>query len=158
MSIDERLAELGIVVPESSAPVANYVTARRSGTLLFLSGHLGKRDGTVVTGRVGDDVDTETAYELARLAAIDLIGTARTALGSLADVTVVKLTGFVNSAPTFTEQSSVINGASDLFVAVFGQERGRHARSAIGVAQLPLGAAVEVEAILEIAGRDKPVG
>jgi len=158
MSIDERLAELGIVIPESTAPVANYVTSRQSGTLLFLSGHLGKRDGVVVAGTVGDDVDTDTAYDLARLAAIDLIGTARTALGSLDDVAVIKLTGFVNSAPGFTEQSSVINGASDLFVAVFGPDRGRHARSAIGVAQLPLGAAVEVEAILEIATPGKPVG
>jgi len=158
MSIDERLVELGIVIPESTAPVANYVTSRQSGTLLFLSGHLGKRDGVVVAGTVGDDVDTDTGYDLARLAAIDLIGTARTALGSLDDVAVIKLTGFVNSAPGFTEQSSVINGASDLFVAVFGPDRGRHARSAIGVAQLPLGAAVEVEAILEIAAPGKPVG
>jgi len=158
MSIDERLVELGIVIPESTAPVANYVTSRQSGTLLFLSGHLGKRDGVVVAGTVGDDVDTDTGYDLARLAAIDLIGTARTALGSLDDVAVIKLTGFVNSAPGFTEQSSVINGASDLFVAVFGPDRGRHARSAIGVAQLPLGAAVEVEAILEIATPGKPVG
>jgi enamine deaminase RidA (YjgF/YER057c/UK114 family) len=158
MSVDERIAELGIVIPAGTTPVANYVTARRSGSLLFLSGHIGKRDGAVVAGRVGDDVDTETAYELARLAAIDLIGTARAALGSLEGVTVVKLTGFVNSAPGFTEQSSVINGASDLFVAVFGQERGRHARSAVGVAQLPLGAAVEVEAILEVSGTDNSVG
>jgi enamine deaminase RidA (YjgF/YER057c/UK114 family) len=158
MSIDERIAELGIVIPATTAPVANYVTFRQSGSLLFLSGHLGKRDGVVVAGRVGDDVDTDTAYDLARLAAIDLIGTARTALGSLDEVAVIKLTGFVNSAADFTEQSSVINGASDLFVAVFGPDRGRHARSAIGVAQLPLGAAVEVEAILEIATPGKPVG
>ena len=152
MSVDERLAELGIVIPESTPPVANYVTARRSGNLLFLAGHLGKRDGSVVTGRLGDDVDTNTGYDLARNAAIDLLGTARASLGTLDTVAVVKLTGFVQSASTFTEQPAVINGASDLLVAVLGQERGRHARSAIGVAQLPLGAAVEVEAIFEVVG------
>ena len=149
VSIDARLAELGIVIPETTAPVANYVTARRMGNQLFLSGHLGKRDGAVVTGTVGDDVDTEVAYDLARCAAIDLLGTARAALGTLDTVAVVKLTGFVRSAATFTEQPAVINGASDLLVTVLGPERGRHARSAIGVAQLPLGAAVELEAIFE---------
>jgi enamine deaminase RidA (YjgF/YER057c/UK114 family) len=152
VSVDDRLAELHIVIPETTAPVANYVTARRTGDLLYLSGHLGKRDGAVVVGRVGDDVDTDTAYDLARRAAIDLLGTARAALGTLETVAVVKLTGFVQSGPAFTEQSAVINGASDLLVAVFGAERGRHARSAIGVAQLPLGAAVELEAIFEVIG------
>jgi len=152
MSIDNRLTELGIVIPPTTTPVANYVTARRTGNLLYLSGHLGKRDGAVVTGRVGDDVDTDAAYDLARGAAIDLLGTARAALGTLDDVAVVKLVGFVHSAATFTEQPAVVNGASDLLVAVFGPERGRHARSAIGVAQLPLGAAVELEAIFEVIG------
>jgi enamine deaminase RidA (YjgF/YER057c/UK114 family) len=152
MGIDARLSELGIVIPESTAPVANYVTARQSGNLLFLSGHLGKRDGTVVTGKLGDELDTDAGYDLARSAAIDLLGTARAALGTLDTVAVIKLTGFVQSAATFTGQPAVVNGASDLLVAVFGQERGRHARSAIGVAQLPLGAAVELEAILEVVG------
>jgi enamine deaminase RidA (YjgF/YER057c/UK114 family) len=152
MGIDARLTELGIVIPESTPPVANYVTARQSGNLLFLSGHLGKRDGTLVTGRLGDDLDTDAGYDLARNAAIDLLGTARAALGTLDTVAVVKLTGFVQSAATFTGQPAVVNGASDLLVAVFGHERGRHARSAIGVAQLPLGAAVEIEAIFEVIG------
>jgi enamine deaminase RidA (YjgF/YER057c/UK114 family) len=152
MGIDARLSELGIVIPESTAPVANYVTARQSGNLLFLSGHLGKRDGTVVTGKLGDELDTDAGYDLARSAAIDLLGTARAALGTLDTVAVIKLTGFVQSAATFTGQPAVVNGASDLLVAVFGQERGRHARSAIGVAQLPLGAAVELEAIFEVVG------
>jgi enamine deaminase RidA (YjgF/YER057c/UK114 family) len=152
MSIDDRLAELNIVLPESTPPVANYVSVRRMGDLLFLSGHIGKRDGAVVVGTVGDDVDTDTAYGLARAVAIDLLASARAALGTLDTIAVVKLTGFVHSAPTFTEQPAVINGASDLFVDVFGEERGRHARSAIGVAQLPLGAAVEVEAIFEVVG------
>jgi enamine deaminase RidA (YjgF/YER057c/UK114 family) len=152
MGIDARLTELGIVIPESTPPVANYVTARQSGSLLFLSGHLGKRDGTVMTGRLGDDLDTDAGYDLARNAAIDLLGTARAALGTLDTVAVVKLTGFVQSAATFTGQPAVVNGASDLLVAVFGHDRGRHARSAIGVAQLPLGAAVEIEAIFEVIG------
>jgi enamine deaminase RidA (YjgF/YER057c/UK114 family) len=160
MTVDERIAELGIVIPATTAPVANYVSTRRSGNLLFVSGHICKRDGAVVTGTVGDGVDTQTAYDLARLAALDVLGTIRAAVGSLDDVTFVKITGFVNSAPGFTEQSAVINGASDLLVEVLGAERGAHARSAIGVAQLPLGAAVEVEAIVEITsvGADKPVG
>jgi enamine deaminase RidA (YjgF/YER057c/UK114 family) len=152
MGIDDRLTELGIVIPETTAPVANYVTARRTGNLLFLSGHLGKREGAVVTGRLGEDVETDAGYDLARSAAIDLLGTARAALGTLDTVAVVKLTGFVQSASTFTGQPAVVNGASDLLVAVFGHERGRHARSAIGVAQLPLGAAVEIEAIFEVIG------
>jgi enamine deaminase RidA (YjgF/YER057c/UK114 family) len=152
MTIDARLTELGIVIPETTTPVANYVTSRQSGSLLFISGHLGKRDGTVVTGRVGDDVDTDTGYDLARNAAIDILGTVRAALGTLDTVAVVKLTGFVQSASTFTGQPAVVNGASDLLVAVFGHERGRHSRSAIGVAQLPLGAAVEIEAIFEVVG------
>lgn len=150
MSIDDRLAELGIVLPAGTAPVANYVSTRRSGNLLFVSGHVSRRAGAVVPGKVGDGVDTETAYDLARLVALDILGTVHAALGSLDDVTVTKITGFVNSAAGFTEQPAVINGASDLFVQVLGAERGAHARSAIGVAQLPLGAAVEVEAIFEV--------
>jgi enamine deaminase RidA (YjgF/YER057c/UK114 family) len=150
MSVDDRLAELGIVLPAITAPVANYVSTRRSGNLLFVSGHVSKRAGAVVSGRVGDDIDAETGYELARLAALDILGSVHAALGSLDDVSAVKITGFVNSAPGFTEQPRVINGASDLFVQVLGAERGAHARSAIGVAQLPLGAAVEVEAIFEV--------
>jgi enamine deaminase RidA (YjgF/YER057c/UK114 family) len=150
MSVDDRLAELGITLPPATSPVANYVSTRRSGNLLFVSGHLSKRAGKVVTGKVGEDVDAQAAYDLARLAALESLGSVRAALGSLDDVTVVKLTGFVNSAPGFTEQPAVINGASDLLVEVLGTERGAHARSAIGVAALPLGAAVEVEIIFEV--------
>lgn len=150
MSVDDRLAELGIVIPPSTPPVANYVSTRRVGNLLFVSGHVSKRDGAVVTGKVGADLDTKAGYDLARLVAIDILGTVRAALGSLDEVTFVKITGFVNSDPGFREQPAVINGASDLLVQVLGPERGAHARSAIGVAQLPLGAAVEVEAILEV--------
>lgn len=160
MTVAERIAELGIAIPATTPPVANYVSTRRSGNLLYVSGHIGRRDGAVGSGTVGDDMDTQTAYELARLAALDVLGTIQAALGSLEDVMLVKITGFVHSAPGFTEQPAVINGASDLFVQVLGSQRGTHARSAIGVAQLPLGAAVEVEAIVEVlsVGAGKPVG
>lgn len=151
MSTEQRIAELGIELPATSAPVANYVMTRQSGSLLFVSGHVCKRDGTVVTGRLGDSVSRDEGYALARATMLDILASARAALGSLDRVTaVVKIAGFVNSTTTFTEQSLVVNGASDLLVEVFGDERGRHARAAVGVAQLPLGAAVELEATFEV--------
>ena len=151
MSIDQRLAQLGIALPEPVTPVANYTLTRRTGSLLFVSGHVARREGEVVTGRLGDDLSREDGYALARAAAIDVLAAARAALGSLDHVrSVVKLTGFVTSSDSFTEQSAVVNGASDLFVDVFGAERGTHARAAVGVAQLPVGAAVELEAVLEV--------
>lgn len=151
MSAESRLAEMGLTLPEVTQPVANYVLARRSGGHLFLSGHLGKREGKLVRGRVGEDVSKDEAYVLARGAAIDLLASARVALGGLEAISgVAKVTGFVNSAPDFIEQSAVVNGASDLLVEVFG-DGGKHARSSIGVAQLPLGAAVEIEAVFELA-------
>ena len=137
MSVDERLAELGIELPNPVTPVANYSLTRRN--------------GAVVIGRLGDDLSRDEGYALARAAAIDVLAATRAALGSLDRVRgVVKLTGFVSSAESFTDQSAVVNGASDLVVDVFGAERGTHARAAVGVAQLPLGAAVELEAVLEI--------
>lgn len=152
MGLDARLAELGISLPTPAIPVANYVTARISGDQLFLSGHVGKRDGQVVSGRVGDAVSRDEAYAVARATAIDMLATARAALGSLDRVVgVVKVSGFINSAPGFTEQPAVLNGVSDLLVEVFGLERGRHARTAVGVSELPLGAAIEVEAIFSVA-------
>ena len=151
MNADERLAELGIALPSPVTPVANYSLTRRSGNLLFVSGHVARRDGAVVTGRLGDDLSRDDGYALARAAAIDVLAAAHAALGSLAHVrSVVKLTGFVSSAQSFTDQSAVVNGASDLMVDIFGTDRGTHARAAVGVAQLPLGAAVELEAILEV--------
>ena len=151
MSIEERTAQLGIAFPEPTTPLANYVLARISGDRLYVSGHLGKRDGEVISGKVDETVSRHEAYELARGAAIDMLACARAALGTLDRVTgVVKVTGFVNSAAGFTDQSAVINGASDLLVEVFGTDHGRHARSAVGVAELPRGAAVEVEAIFEL--------
>ena len=151
MRVDERLAELGIELPNPVTPVANYSLTRRAGHLLFVSGHVARRDGAVVIGRLGDDLSRDEGYALARAAAIDVLAATRAALGSLDRVhSVVKLTGFVSSAESFTDQSAVVNGASDLVVDVFGAERGTHARAAVGVAQLPLGAAVELEAVLEI--------
>ena len=148
---DDRLEELGITLPAVASPVANYVLTRRSGSQLFVSGHISRRDGVVVAGRLGDQLQRDEGYELARTTAIDVLASVHAALGSLNSVrAVVKLTWFVNSAPTFTEQPFVINGASDLMVEVFGDERGKHARSAIGVAQLPLGAAVELEAVFDL--------
>ena len=124
MTVDERIAELGIVIPETTAPVANYVSTRRSGNLLFVSGHISKRDGVVVTGKVGDGVDTQAGYELARLAALDILGTIRAAVGSLETSRWSRSQASSQCAPDFSEQSAVINGASDLFVQVLGAERG----------------------------------
>lgn len=151
MSVEQRLAELGVELPAASAPVANYVMTRQSGSLLFVSGHVCKRDGAVVTGRLGDSVSRDEGYALARATMFDVLASVRAALGSLDRVNaVVKIAGYVTSAATFTEQSLVVNGASDLLVEVFGAESGTHARAAVGVAQLPLGAAVELEAIFEV--------
>jgi enamine deaminase RidA (YjgF/YER057c/UK114 family) len=150
--LSERLAALGLELPRAQAPLASYVMARRAGDLLYLSGHVCRARGEVVRGIVGDDIDPVSARDLARTVALDLLASAATALGS-ADriVGVLRLTGYVRSATGFHGQPAVINGASDLFVELFG-ELGRHARSAIGVNELPLGAALEIEAILEVAG------
>ncbi len=150
--IEAHLERLGIALPAAAAPVANYVPAVLTGTLLFVSGQLPLRDGAVqVRGALGAGVSIEDGRAAARLCAINVIAQARAALGDLDRVArVVKLTGFVASTPEFGDHPQVVNGASDLMVEVFG-ERGRHARAAVGVAALPLGAAVEVEAVLEIA-------
>ena len=150
MTAGRRLAELGISLPRAATPLGSYVPARRGGHLLHLSGHLAKRDGAVVTGRVGAEIDVETGRGLARQVALDLIATAAEAAGGVdALAGVVKLAGFVRSAPGFDQQPAVINGASDLLVEIFG-EPGRHARSAIGVSELPMGAVIEIEAIFEL--------
>jgi NADH dehydrogenase len=149
-TVSSRLAELGIRLPASPAAVGSYVPARRSGDRLHLSGHLSRRDGQVVTGRVGQDIDVKTARALARQVAIDLVGTAADAAGGVDRLAgVIKLTGWVCSAPGFTQQPAVVNGASDCLVEIFG-EAGRHARSAIGVSELPLGAALEIEAVFSL--------
>jgi enamine deaminase RidA (YjgF/YER057c/UK114 family) len=151
-SIGDRLAALGLTLPPPQTPLASYVLARRAGDLLYLSGHVSRADGTVVAGVVGDDIDPAAAQSLARTVGLDLLASAAAALESADRIAgVVRITGYVRSAPGFAGQPAVINGASDLFVELFG-ERGRHARSAIGVSELPFGAAVEIEAIFEVAG------
>jgi len=150
MSIAQTLKDLGITLPPVSVPAAAYVPFVQTGNLVFLSGHIAKHDGNVWTGQLGTDMDTATAKEAARTVAIDLLGTLQAAVGDLERVKrVVKLMGLVNSAPNYTEPHLVINGASELIAQVFG-ERGAHARSAFGVAQLPMGAAVEIELIAEV--------
>ena len=150
MSIYATLQSLGITLPEVATPAAAYLPFVQSGDLLFVSGHISKRDGKVLTGQLGRDLGTAQGRDAARLVAIDLLGTLHAATGNLDRIRrVVKLMGLVNSLPTFTEQHLVINGASELFGKVFGA-KGQHARSAFGVAQIPLGAAVEIELIVEL--------
>ncbi|GGD32995.1 RidA family protein [Croceicoccus pelagius] len=149
-NIEARLAELGLTLPEPAAPVASYVPAVEAGGLLHISGQLPFVAGTLVTGRLGESVSLEQGIEAAQACGVMILAQAKAALGSLDRVTrVVKLGGFVNSTGDFTDQPKVVNGASDLMMAVFG-EAGRHARSAVGVPVLPLGAAVEVDAILQV--------
>jgi enamine deaminase RidA (YjgF/YER057c/UK114 family) len=148
---EARLEELGITLPEPPQPVANYVNGVRTGNLIFLAGK-GPRsaDGSEITGKLGADVTIEQGYEGARLTAINQIAVLKDMLGDLRKVKrVVKVLGMVNSDPSFVEQPKVINGFSDLIVAVFG-ERGRHARAAVGMASLPRGQAVEIEMIVEV--------
>ncbi len=150
MSIAQRLAELGIELPKAAAPVAAYVPVVVSGQLAHVSGQLPFVDGRLVTGRLGDDVSLEQGTAAARACGLMILAQLEAALGSLDRVTrVVKLGAFVNSAADFTDQPKVANGASELMAEVFG-EAGKHARSAVGVPVLPLGAAVEVDAIVEI--------
>ena len=147
--LGERLRDLGLTLPEAQPPLAAYVPARRAGSLLFLSGHVPRSEGRVVSGVVGDDVDVDTARALARGVTLDLLASAASALGSVDLVTgVVRITGYVRSGHHFGAQSAVIDGASSLLVELLG-DRGRHARSSIGVAELPMGAVLEIEAILE---------
>ena len=151
MKVEQRLSELGIVLPRAQSPVANYVGAVRTGNLLFLSGRgpLGP-DGELKTGIVGRDVSVEEAYRHARLVGLQLIATMKDELGDLDRVTrIVKLLGMVNAVPGFESQPEVINGCSDLLVEVFG-DRGRHARSAVGMGSLPRNITVEIEAVAEI--------
>jgi enamine deaminase RidA (YjgF/YER057c/UK114 family) len=150
MSISDRLAALGITLPEPAAPVAAYVPAVRAGNLLHISGQLPFDSGAVMTGRLGEDRDLAYGAAAARACGIMLLAQIKAALGSLDQVErIVKLGVFVSSAPQFTDQPKVANGASELMQDVFG-EAGRHARSAVGVPVLPLGAAVEIDAVVAI--------
>ena len=151
MSIKDRLTELGITLETIPEPMGNYVHAVRTGNLLFLSGKgPRKAEGGVSTGKVGSDVTLEQGYQDARSVGITLLAVMENELGSLDGVKqVVKVLGMVNSAPDFTDHSKVINGCSDLFVEVFG-DKGRHARSAVGLAALPSNITVEIEVIVEV--------
>ncbi|WP_027486271.1 RidA family protein [Allorhizobium undicola] len=151
-TIDSRLEALGISLPQAAAPAANYVPYVISGNLLYLSGQLPMENGTLaVTGLVGKDVDVKGAERAAELCAINILAQAKAALGDLSRIVrVIKLNGFVASAPGFVEQHLVINGASNLIANVLG-DAGKHARAAVGMAALPLNAAVEIDAIMEIA-------
>jgi enamine deaminase RidA (YjgF/YER057c/UK114 family) len=153
MSAEQQLIALGLTLPPPPAPIGNYVPYRLAGNLLFLSG-VGPRlaDGSMISGKVGADLDIPAAYEAARLCGLNLLGNIRGAAGSLDRVdTILKVLGMVNAVPTFGEHPEVINGCTDLFVAVFG-DNGRPARSAVGMASLPRNIAVEVEAVVLLKG------
>lgn len=149
--IEARLKAMGLALPGAPAPVANYVPTCLVGGLLFLSGQISRTgDGKVLAGKLGAGVDLPAGREAARVCALNILAQAKAALGSLERIErIVKLTGFVNSAPTFCDQPQVVNGASDLLVELLG-DKGRHTRSAVGVAALPVDAAVEIEAIIAV--------
>jgi enamine deaminase RidA (YjgF/YER057c/UK114 family) len=149
---EQRLAALGLTLPAVPASVANYVPAVRSGRLVFLAGQLARGpDGRILAGKVGRDTTEAQAAAAARLCALQLLAALKAEVGDLAKVTrIVRVGGFVNCTPDFTAQPKVVNGASDLLVAVFG-DRGRHARAAVGVAALPGDAPVEIELVAEVA-------
>lgn len=148
--IEARLAELGIDLPAAPAPAANYVPFVQSGNLIFVSGQISNAGGELIKGKLGAEMSVEEGAAAARTCGLALISQARAAAGDLDRIKrVVKLTGFVNSTADFTDQPKVVNGCSDLMVEVFG-DAGRHARSAVSAASLPLGVAVEIEAIFEV--------
>ena len=151
-AVEARLAELGVTLPDAPAPAANYVPYVISANMVYVSGQISMADGQLICGKLGADMDTEAGAAAARSCAISLLAQLKAACGGNLDrlQRVVKLVGFVNSTPDFTEQPKVINGASDFMVAALG-DAGRHARSAVSAASLPLGVAVEIEAIFEIA-------
>jgi enamine deaminase RidA (YjgF/YER057c/UK114 family) len=152
-TIEARLAELGLTLPSAPNPVANYVPYTVTGNLLFISGQISKAgDGTIASGILGRDVTVEAGQAAARLCALNILAQAKAALGDLDRIgQVVRLTGFVASTAEFTDHPKVVNGASDLMVEVLG-DKGRHTRAAVGVSSLPVGSAVEVDAIIAIAG------
>ncbi len=150
MTPEQKLQQLGITLPPVSAPAAAYVPYVRSGQLVFLSGHIARQDGKPWAGKLGDNLDTATGQQAARAVAIDLMATLQAAVGDLSKVRrIVKVMSLVNSTLDYTEQHLVTNGCSELLGEVFG-DRGAHARSAFGVAQIPLGACVEIELIAEV--------
>lgn len=152
MSVYDKLTQLGIELPPVSVPAAAYVPFAKTGNLVFLSGHVAKTDGKPWVGKLGENITTEEGKLAARAVAVDLLGTLHAATGDLNKITrIVKVMSLVNSTLSFTEQHLVTNGASELFAEVFGAEKGAHARSAFGVAQIPMGCCVEIELIAEVA-------
>jgi enamine deaminase RidA (YjgF/YER057c/UK114 family) len=153
MTVEDTLQSLGLTLPEPARPVASYVPAVRSGNLVYVSGQIPTRSGELrCRGKVGLNVTEDEAYEEARTCLLNALAAVKAVIGSLDEITrVVKVNGYVNSADGFTDQSTVVNGASDLLVKLFG-ENGRHARAAIGVAELPLNAPVEVDLLVEVRG------
>ena len=150
MSVYDNLAQLNITLPPVATPAAAYVPFVRTGNLVFLSGHIARKDGAPWVGQLGKNIDTATGKLAARAIAVDLIGTLHAAVGDLNKVKrIVKVMSLVNSTADFTEQHLVTNGCSELLAEVFG-DAGKHARSAFGVAQIPLGACVEIELIAEL--------
>lgn len=151
MRAEARLVELGLELPTLGAAAGAYVPAVRTGDLVFTSGHGPIGGGRIITGKVGADVDLDTALEAARLTALQCLAAVKTVVPSLDDVTrVVKVFGMVNTAPGFTDTPKVIDGCSKLLLDVFGEEVGRHARSAVGQAALPFDIAVEIEIVVEV--------
>lgn len=151
MSVIERLAAAGITLPEPRAPVANYVPFVITGKLLFISGQVSAAPGGLITGRLGENMTLEQGQEAAKICGVNLLAQMKAALGDLERVArMVKLGGFVNAAADFVDIPKVINGCSDVMVTAFG-DKGRHARSAVACPVLPMGAAVEVDAVVEIA-------
>jgi enamine deaminase RidA (YjgF/YER057c/UK114 family) len=151
MSIYDKLSSLGITLPPVSVPVAAYVPFVQTGNLVFLSGHIAKKDGKPWVGQLGATLTTDEGKQAARAIAIDLLGTLHAAVGDLNKIKrIVKLMSLVNSTGNYTEQHLVTNGASELFAEVFGSAKGAHARSAFGVSQVPMGACVEIDLIAEL--------
>jgi len=149
--VEARLQSLGIVLPAAPNPVANYVPSCLAGNLLFISGQISRAaDGTVTKGRLGADLTVDQGRAAARLSALNVLAQVKAAVGALDRIVqLIRLTGFVNAAPEFADHAQVLNGASDLMVEVLG-DKGRHTRAAVGVSSLPMGCAVEVDAILLI--------
>jgi enamine deaminase RidA (YjgF/YER057c/UK114 family) len=150
MTPEAKLAAMGLALPEVPKPIGTYLPYKISGDTLYLSGQGPRRaDGSFATGKVGRDVTPEQAYEHAKLVGLGLLAAAKLAAGELSRIEVLKVLGMVNAVPEFTDQPKVINGCSDLFLAVLG-ERGRHARSAVGMGSLPMQISVEIEAVMRI--------
>ena len=150
--VEEKLEALGLQLPPPPGPVAAYVSTVRTGDLVFVSGHGPMRDGRFTgIGKLGRDLDIEAGYQAARLVMLNCLASVKAEIGDLDKITrIVKVLGMVNSAPGFEEQPAVINGASDLLIEILG-DRGRHARSAVGMAELPFGISVEIEMVVEVA-------